>query len=99
MNRTMVPGLMVNVAGSNAALVVPLPVIFTSTMAAPVAGAAGAAAEFAAAGTAAAAWDASGLLPPPQATAPTARSGASADNRTLMAAETTDGGRLSTRAQ
>jgi len=94
MNRTMVPGLMVNVAGSNAALVVPLPVIFTSTMAAPVAGAAGAAAEFAAAGTAAAAWDASGLLPPPQATAPTARSGVSAVNRMLMSSETMAGCRL-----
>src|SRR2546426_697000 len=40
-NRTVVPGLIVSLAGSNAAAVVPLPVIFTSTTA-PAGSAAGA---------------------------------------------------------
>src|SRR5437016_12939697 len=81
MNRTVEPALIVSAAGSNAALVVPFPVIFTSTTTASVAGAAGAAAAFAVPGTAAAAWDALGLLPPPQAPATRARSVVSAVNR------------------
>src|SRR5207247_8893649 len=81
MNRTVEPGLIVSAAGSNAALVVPFPVIFTSTTTASVAGAAGAAAAFAIPGTAAAAWDVLGLLPPPQAPATRARSVVSAVNR------------------
>src|SRR5690242_2092457 len=40
MNRTVVPALMVSVAGSNAAFEVPSPVIFTSTTAPPPAGSA-----------------------------------------------------------
>src|SRR5213592_1811345 len=81
MNRTVEPGLIVSAAGSNAALVVPFPVIFTSTTTASVAGAAGAAAAFAVPGTAAAAWDVLDLLPPPQAPATRARSVVSAVNR------------------
>src|SRR2546428_12619728 len=81
MNRTVVPVLRASVAGSNAALVVPLPVIFTSTTTAAVVGAAGAAAAFAVAGTAAAACDAAGLLPPPPAAAPRAGRGVGAANR------------------
>src|SRR6266480_312928 len=81
MKRTVLPVLMVTVAGSNLAWVVPFPVIFTSTTTASVAGAAGAAAAFAIPGTAAAAWDVLGLLPPPQAPATRARSVVSAVNR------------------
>src|SRR3989454_10860692 len=67
-NRTVVPGLIVSLAGSNAAAVVPLPVIFTSTTA-PAGSAAGAfAATPAGAGVAASAWDAADFLSPPQAT-------------------------------
>src|SRR2546428_12639179 len=66
-NRTVVPGLIVSLAGSNAAAVVPLPVIFTSTTA-PAGSAAGAfAATPAGAGGAASAWGAAGLFLPPQA--------------------------------
>src|SRR5439155_18281222 len=79
MNRTVEPGLIVSAAGSNAALVVPFPVIFTSTTTASVADAG--AAAFAAPGTAAAAWDVLDLLPPPQAPATRARSVVSAVNR------------------
>src|SRR5437763_17101689 len=68
MNRTVVPGLIEGLAGSNAAAVVPLPVIFTSTTA-PAGSAAGAlAATPAGAGVAASAWDAADFLSPPQAT-------------------------------
>src|SRR6266704_1228243 len=68
MKRTVVPRLIVSVARSNAALVVPLPVIFTSTTATgSVAGA-----TVAGAGVAASAWDAAGFFSPPQATAPNA---------------------------
>src|SRR5947207_15792980 len=81
MKRTVVPVLMVSVAGSNAALVVPFPVIFTSATTASVVGAAGTAAAFAVPGTAAAAWDVLDLLPPPQAPATRARSVVSAVNR------------------
>src|SRR5256885_7689636 len=81
MNRTVEPALIVSAAGSNAALVVPFPVIFTSTTTASVAGAAGAAAAFPVPRTAAAAWDALGLLPPPPAPATRARSVVSAINR------------------
>src|SRR5436309_13521631 len=81
LSRTVEPGLIVSAAGSNAALVVPFPVLFTSTTTASVAGAAGAAAAFAVPGTAAAAWDVLDLLPPPQAPATRARSVVSAVNR------------------
>src|SRR6059036_454428 len=72
MNRTVVPVLMVSLLGSNAATLVPLPVIFTSTTT-PAGSAAGAAAGAAAgtaagAGVAASAWDAADFLSPPQAT-------------------------------
>src|SRR2546422_11687931 len=67
-NRTVVPGLIVSLAGSNAAAVVPLPVIFTSTTA-PAGSAAGAfAATPAGAGGAASAWGAADFFSPPQAT-------------------------------
>src|SRR5438309_2677218 len=68
MNRTVVPVLMVTLLGSNAATLVPLPVIFTSTTA-PAGSAAGVLADTAAgAGVAASAWDAADFLSPPQAT-------------------------------
>ncbi|PYO99601.1 MAG: hypothetical protein DMD60_01345 [Gemmatimonadetes bacterium] len=54
--------------GSNAAAVVPLPVIFTSTTAPAGSGAAALADTAAGVGVAASAWDAAGFLSPPQAT-------------------------------
>src|SRR2546430_7867887 len=80
MNRTVEPALIVSAADSNAALVVPFPVIFTSTTTASVAGAAGAAGAFSVPRTAAAAWDALGLLPAPQAPSSTAGTAASPAN-------------------
>src|SRR5579884_78260 len=80
--RTVVPGLIVSLSGSKAAWVVPFPVIFTSTTGPPcsAAGAAGCAAE-ADARVAAAAWDAWGLLSPPQASVLAATSVLSRINR------------------
>src|SRR2546429_8369416 len=78
MNRTVVPALMLSLLGSNAAMLVPLPVIFTSTTA-PVGSAAGAAAGAAAGvGVAASAWGAADFLSPPQ---PTIANAASVVNR------------------
>src|SRR2546423_11763541 len=68
MNRTVVPVLIVSLLGSNAAWVVPLPVIFTSTTA-PAGSELGAAGVAAGAGVAAWAWEAAGFFLPPQATA------------------------------
>src|SRR5690242_6387780 len=89
MKRTVVPGLMVSVAGSNAALVVPSPVILTSTTApAGSAAGAGAGAALAAdagdaggAGVAASACAVAGFFSLPQATAPNATSVVSRVNR------------------
>src|SRR5258706_14639024 len=68
MNRTIVPVLIVSLLGSNAATLVPLPVISTSTTA-PAASAAGVTAGCpAGVGVAASAWDAADLLWPPHAT-------------------------------
>src|SRR5881628_3566489 len=77
MNRTVVPALMLSLLGSNAAMLVPLPVIFTSTTA-PVGSAAGAAAGASAGvGVAASAWDAADFLSPQ----PTIANAASVVNR------------------
>ena len=74
MNRTVVPVLTVSLLGSNAATLVPLPVIFTSTTT-PAGSAVGAAAGTAAGvGVAASAWDAADFLSPPQATSANATS-------------------------
>src|SRR5207253_9410255 len=74
MNRTVVPALMLSLLGSNAATLVPLPVIFTSTTA-PAASAAGAAAGTSAGvGVAPSAFAARRILFPPPATTPTAAS-------------------------
>src|SRR5690242_14512286 len=90
MNRTVVPALMVSVAGSNAAFEVPSPVIFTSTTA-PAGSAAGVAlaapfgdvvADIAGvAGVAASACAVAAFLSPPQAIAPNATSVVSRVNR------------------
>src|SRR5438034_11652135 len=66
MKRTVVPVLMVSLAGSKAAMLVPLPVIFTSTTA--PAGSAVAAAAGVLAGVAASASDDADFFSPPQAT-------------------------------
>src|SRR5205814_5533458 len=68
MNRTVVPVLMVTLLGSNAATLVPLPAIFTSTTGPGGSGAAALAGTPAGAGVAASAWDAADFLSPPQAT-------------------------------
>src|SRR5438874_6893417 len=81
MNRTVVPALMLSLFGSNAATLVPLPVIFTSTTA-PAGSAAGAAAGTSAGvGVAASAWDAADFLSPPQATIANAASVVNRVNR------------------
>src|SRR5262249_44356283 len=80
MKRTVVPGAMVRVLGSNDAWLVPLPVIFTSTTG--PAGAAGVvAAGVLAAGVAAAGAALAFLSPPPHAAAPSATSTARAVKR------------------
>src|SRR5690242_14482266 len=87
MKRTVVPGLMVSVAGSNAALVVPSPVILTSTTdpAGSAAGAAGVGAGVAVvagvAASACAACAVAGFFSLPQAMAPNATSVVSRVNR------------------
>src|SRR5438477_13134489 len=81
MNRTVVPGLIESLAGSNAAAVVPLPVIFTSTTAPPGSAAGALAATPAGAGGAASAWGAADFLSPPQATIANAPSGMDRVNR------------------
>src|SRR6266850_1428964 len=81
MNRTIVPVLIVSLLGSNAATLVPLPVILTSTTA-PAGSAAGVAAGWpAGVGVAASAWDAADLLSPPQATTANATSEVNRVNR------------------
>src|SRR2546427_8786035 len=67
MNRTVVPALMLSLLGSNAAMLVPLPVIFTSTTA-PAGAATGAALSALGAGVVAAACDSADILSAPQAT-------------------------------
>src|SRR5260370_42642417 len=79
MKRTVVPVAIESVAGSNAAFVVPSPVILTSTMAAGAAAERGAAAGAAgAAGGPAWGLGDAGLLPPPPAAAPRAAQAGSA---------------------
>src|SRR5882762_2268128 len=81
MNRTTVPALIVSLLGSNAATLVPLPVILTSTTA-PTGWAAGAAAAPPDdAGVAASAWDAAAFFSPPQATTANATSEVNRVNR------------------
>src|SRR5207245_11096834 len=67
MNRTVVPLLTVTLPGSNAATLVPLPVIFTSTTRPRGSGAAAFADPPAGVAVAASAWDAADFLSPPQA--------------------------------
>src|SRR6267143_5884473 len=81
MNRTIVPALIVSLLGSNAATLVPLPVIFTSTTAPAGSAAAVTAGWPAGVGVAASAWDAADFLSPPQATTENATSVVNRVNR------------------